>query len=439
MFLFKVDFEKAFDSVNWSFLFHTMEQMGFGSKWIGWIQGCLQSASISILVNGAPSKEFHMERGLRASPMVTPLEIDPIGDGLRQGDPLSPFLFLLAGEALQQMFLVACNSGLFKGLRLENSNRNLSLMQFADDALIIFVLTKILNSFHEVSGIRINLSKCNLYGIGVSDMEVKDVADRIGCKASHLPFIYLGLPVGSNMKKSASWTVVVEKVSKKLSSWKANSLSIGGRFILTQSVLYAVPLFFFSLFKAPPIILKALKSLRRKFFWGHSEDSTKLNWVAWKKILLAKSNGGLGIVSFKIRNEALLAKWIWRFFTSKEAIWKDVIVEFYGIGGGLSSPNPLTVKSTWAEIVNCCKGLKIAGQNFHSSFSRIHSKDSQALFWKELRVREGSTLMDCYPRLFALEKEKNALFKDRWKFSNGTWYGAWDWSRNLKGGALDDL
>jgi len=152
MFLFKVDF----DSVNWNFLFHTLEQMGFGKKWIGWIRSCLRSASTSILVNGTPSKEFHMEKGLR------------------QEDPLTPFLFLLVVEVLQLMILNACEAGLFEGIQLACSNRNLSLLQFADDALVfgkwsrknIISLTTILNCFYDVSGLHINLYKCNLFGIG---------------------------------------------------------------------------------------------------------------------------------------------------------------------------------------------------------------------------------------------------------------------------------
>ncbi|GKC76086.1 cysteine-rich receptor-like protein kinase, partial [Tanacetum coccineum] len=115
--LFKVDFEKAFDSINWNFLLNVTRKIGFGDKWQKWISSCLSSASISVLINGFPYKEFKMERDLR------------------QGDLLSPFLFLFVAEALQVTIMEACNKGIYKGIFLEKSGTNVSLLQFADDAL----------------------------------------------------------------------------------------------------------------------------------------------------------------------------------------------------------------------------------------------------------------------------------------------------------------
>ncbi|GKD75383.1 putative RNA-directed DNA polymerase, partial [Tanacetum coccineum] len=188
--LFKVDFEKTFDYVNWNFLLDIMKQMGFGCKWRKWISSCLSSASISVLINRSPSKEFYMERGLR------------------QGDPLSPFLFLIVTEALQVTILKACELGLFKGVCLANSGNNISLLQFADDALFFGEWTRlnasnlinILRCFELGSGLKVNLDKSKLYGVGVPTSEVTSVASSLGCAHGVLPFIYLGLPVGRKMR-----------------------------------------------------------------------------------------------------------------------------------------------------------------------------------------------------------------------------------------------
>ncbi|GJR19341.1 putative RNA-directed DNA polymerase, eukaryota, reverse transcriptase zinc-binding domain protein [Tanacetum coccineum] len=119
LFVLKVDFEKAFDSLSWEFLDHTMEQMGFSIKWRAWIRGCLNNAYGSVLINGSPSKEFSFKKGLR------------------QGDPLSPFLFIIAMEALHVTLQEAKAKGRFEGIKVGTSSIIISHLQFADDALIL--------------------------------------------------------------------------------------------------------------------------------------------------------------------------------------------------------------------------------------------------------------------------------------------------------------
>ncbi|GJW95315.1 RNA-directed DNA polymerase, eukaryota, reverse transcriptase zinc-binding domain protein [Tanacetum coccineum] len=201
--------------------------MGFGQRWCKWIRACLSSALISILLNGSPTKEFFMERGLR------------------QGDPLSPFLFLLVAKALQVMMIDACNKGIFKGLSLANDGANMSLLQYADDALFMGEWSKsnahhlvhILSWFDEVSGLKINLAKSQIFGIGVHISEVESIARSINCSHDSLPFSYLGLSVGRSMRKVEDWACVSSKFTKRLTSWKNRLLSIGGRSTLTKSVL----------------------------------------------------------------------------------------------------------------------------------------------------------------------------------------------------------
>ncbi|GJY55596.1 putative RNA-directed DNA polymerase, eukaryota, reverse transcriptase zinc-binding domain protein [Tanacetum coccineum] len=197
--LLKVDFVKAFDSVNWTFLHNTMRQIGFGSKWRKWIASCLESASISVLVNGSLTKEFKMERGLR------------------QGDPLSPFLFLIVAEALQVTILKACEKEFYKGLFLSNSGANVSLLQYVDNALFFGdwsrlnakYLLNILKAFELASGLNVNILKSRIIGVGVPSVEVESLASSLGCSYGSTPFIYLGLPVGKRMRFCDGWSDII--------------------------------------------------------------------------------------------------------------------------------------------------------------------------------------------------------------------------------------
>ncbi|GKF07976.1 arginine repressor C-terminal-like domain-containing protein, partial [Tanacetum coccineum] len=127
---------------------------------------------------------------------------------LLQGDPLSPFLFLIVAEALQVLTLKACNKCVYKGLSLAEDGANVSLLQYADDALFFGewsysnanTLVRILKCFQDVSGLKVNLSKSRLFGVGVPLNEVASVAEAINCTHDKLPFIYLGLSVGRNMR-----------------------------------------------------------------------------------------------------------------------------------------------------------------------------------------------------------------------------------------------
>ncbi|XP_071727256.1 uncharacterized protein [Rutidosis leptorrhynchoides] len=104
---FKVDFEKAYDSVNWDYLFCMLTTLGFGSKWVSWIKGCLVSARTSVLVNGNPTREFSINRGLR------------------QGDPLSPFLFIIVMEGLHIAFQQAMDIDFVRGIKIGVDNNSI--------------------------------------------------------------------------------------------------------------------------------------------------------------------------------------------------------------------------------------------------------------------------------------------------------------------------
>ncbi|XP_058776285.1 secreted RxLR effector protein 78-like [Vicia villosa] len=116
--LLRVDFEKAYDSVSWQYLRETMIGMGFGNRWMRWMDACIFNNHMSVLVNGSATKEFKVQKGLR------------------QGDPLSPFLFVLAMEGLTALVKKSVEVGNFKPF-MYGDNDGVDILQFADDTIII--------------------------------------------------------------------------------------------------------------------------------------------------------------------------------------------------------------------------------------------------------------------------------------------------------------
>ncbi|GKD35184.1 putative RNA-directed DNA polymerase, eukaryota, reverse transcriptase zinc-binding domain protein, partial [Tanacetum coccineum] len=211
----------------------------FGITWRTWIKACLKSSRTSILVNGSSTTEFNVRRGLR------------------QGDPLSPFLFIIIMEGLHVAILDSVRTGLIRGIKIGYSDVNLSHLFFADDVIImsdwsshdVENIIRIFKVFFLDSGLKINIHNSSIYGVGVPPEEIHHMASNTGCSAGSFPITYLGFPIGSNMSLTANWKLLVDKFHSKLSSWKASLLSYGGRLTLLKTVLGSLGIYYFSLFK----------------------------------------------------------------------------------------------------------------------------------------------------------------------------------------------
>ena len=268
------------------------------------------------------------------------------------------------------MMTEAVEKGIFKGVQLPGRGPLLSTFQYADDAVFMGDWTtdncknllRILSCFHLVSGLKINIRKCRIFGVGVNQRAVTDMATRLGCEGASLPFVFLGMPIGGSMKKLIRWQPLIDKSAQKLSNWKSNIMSIGGRSVLCKTVLGALGSYLFSLYKAPIAVIKTLESLRRRFFWGQKENGRKIAWVAWKNVLNIQNKGGLNIGSLKAANLALLCKWWWRFKAGPESLWKEVIKALYGDNGGLGNALPNHRRMcTWGVICNLDRDLAKVG------------------------------------------------------------------------------
>ncbi|KAL4588235.1 hypothetical protein LXL04_001117 [Taraxacum kok-saghyz] len=190
----------------------------------------------------------------------------------------------------------AKNANLFSGVRVGNGDIRLSHLFYADNVVFLAEWTHdnienivaVLHCFYLVSGLKLNLHKSNLYGVGVALQEAEHLARIVGCKAEKIPFMYLGLPVGQNMTRKLGWQVIMERFQKRLSRWKVTTLSIGGRPTLLKSVLGALGIYYMSLFLLPVCVAKQLEMLRAKFFSGGDEVKRKIHWIKWKNVLIEK-------------------------------------------------------------------------------------------------------------------------------------------------------
>ncbi|KAK9072611.1 hypothetical protein SSX86_009046 [Deinandra increscens subsp. villosa] len=400
--LLKIDFAKAFDSVNWDFLMDVLSHMGFPSVWKGWILGCLSSGRSSVLVNGSPSKEFQFSRGLR------------------QGDPLSPFLFIIVMEAFHMLLEKAKSLEIIKGVKLPNNGPSLTHLFFADDALLLSHadensvqnLTSVVKWFNLASGLTINFHKSKLFGIGMDPFRLKLLARDIHCQVGTLPFTHLGLPIGKNMNGIRNWEVVINKIKSRLSDWKGKNLSFGGRGTLVKSVLGAIPIYYLSLFRAPGTSLKTMEATRRIFCWGEK----KLPWVDWFSMCSDKKKGGMGFGSLQAMNLSLLAKWLFKFKAESNRLWVKVIWAIHGAKVIKSSfPCKKAITGPWNAILKAKRELMSFGIDIDLRVRCWIGDGSTVMFWLDNWLGIG-LLKDLYPLLFDREKIKNVSVKLRLSF-----------------------
>jgi len=181
--MFKVDFAKAYDSVDLNYLDSVMANMNFPTLWRKWISECVGAAVASVLVNGSPTEEFPIERGLR------------------QGDPLSPFLFLLVAECFNILMKTMVEADMYTGYSVGGMGEvHLTHLQFVDDTLIIGKkswqnvrsMRAVLLLFEEISGLKVNFNKSMLTGINISDSWVSKAAMVMNCRMGSIPFFILG-------------------------------------------------------------------------------------------------------------------------------------------------------------------------------------------------------------------------------------------------------
>ena len=408
--LCKLDIEKAYDHIRWDFLLKMLERMGFGPKWIRWINWCISTATFSVLINGSPAGFFWSSRGLR------------------QGDPLSPYLFVIGMEALSCLLKRAVEGNFITGCRFGGRDGGeivISHLLYADDTIIfcdanaeqLMYLRWTLMWFEAFSGLKINLVKSEIIPLGRVD-NVEALAAELGCGVGSLPIKYLGLPLGAPHRASRVWDSIEEKFRNRLSSWKKQYISKGGRLTLIRSTLSSLLIYFLSLFRIPKIVWSRLEKIQRDFLWGGGNLELKPHLVNWNTVCQEKNRGGLGVRGLSMMNQALLCKWCWRFANERDSLWRLVISTKFGeeaggwktrdIRGGYGIGLWKDIRKEWLTF----------SQNIISSLGN----GRRLGFWKDPWCNE-TVLCNEFPTLFNLANHKDARVVDVWDSSReeGGW------------------
>jgi ribosomal protein L34 len=281
--------------------------MGFPPLWIVWIRSLLISSTSYLKINDIKGEPFYHRKGLR------------------QGDPLSPLLFIIAVDSLQAM--------------IQNLNDDLinlpmaktTLFQFADDTTIIMpahatnvkIIMATLDSFARASGLQINLNKSGFLPIVIPQHLIPTLASLIRCGQLSTLIQYLGLPLTVKKPPKPAYLPLINNVQKRYKGFRAKYLTRAGRTVLANSVLNAIPLHYMQAFLLPKWVINRINRITRHFIWRGNENTYSRGHclVAWPKLTLLKTHGGLGIMDLSLQNKTLLVKWIWLAETDEACLW----------------------------------------------------------------------------------------------------------------------
>ena len=255
----KLDMSKAYDRVEWSYLEAIMRRMGFQDRWISLIMMCVSTVTYYVFINGEPRGTIIPTRGLR------------------QGDPISPYLFLLCVEGLSAMIKRKERLGGLRGISVRRGAPSISHLFFADDSIIFCRATsgdcaqvaEELDIYEKESGQKLNKEKTLLFFSKNTCPEFQEMAkETFGAQIIHQHEKYLGLPPLIGRSKKNAFNRIKDQVSWKVAVWKGKLLSNVGREILIKAIAQATPTYTMSCFKLPDSLCYDLNSLMGRFWWG---------------------------------------------------------------------------------------------------------------------------------------------------------------------------
>jgi hypothetical protein len=344
----KLDMSKAYDIVEWPFLEGMLRKMGFDESFTKLIMECVTTVSYRFRVNGDLTEVVHP------------------GRGLQQGDPISPYLFLLCAEGFSALLQKAENDGLIRGIKLASAAPRINHLLFADDSLILMeanvqsveTIKSILQIYEEGSGQMINRDKSSVMFSSNAKRYAKNLLLQcleLGSETTEGK--YLGLPTYIGRSRKKCFAYIKEKIWKRIQGWKEKLMSMAAKEILIKAVAQAIPTYAMACFDLTKSLCDEIGQLVCRYWWSQNDEMRRMHWVGWETMKLPKEEGGLGFRDLYSFNLAMLARQSWRLLQAPDSLCAQVLRAKYFPDGNLLSARPVVGMSyVWRSIL---KGLEV--------------------------------------------------------------------------------
>lgn len=360
---------KAYDRIEWSILKAILLKMGFCERWVKLVMECVSSVEYYVQVEGEEVGPIYPQRGLR------------------QGDPLSPYLFILVAEGLSAMFRKYEARGLLHGIGIARGAPKISHLFFADDSFIFFranlhesqVCKNILDAYASASGQLINFEKSSInFSKNVGEDLRESVGNIFGVRRQGNSGNYLGLPslVGRNKREILGF--IKSRIVNRIHTWSHRFLSKAGKEILLKSVIQAIPSFAMSVFLLPVVLVKEIERVMNGFWWGGENRVSKgIRWKSWEHLCVPKKWGGLGFRKLREFNMAMLSKQAWRLVQHPTSLVARVYkAKYYPNASFLEAKKGSNPSFIWTSIMETQETIR--------SCSRWRVGDGNSIhIWKD--------------------------------------------------------